>query len=133
MTQLTDNGVFAYPVPEGCHSPYIINSANGNGQGLFFKRDGDKSPPYVVLPPGSYEFLFCTKGATEEDARKVVGSSEWFFPEYHIRYIDYSHPHDTENKQAWDRGYRMAINSLRSLLCIKGLDDKKNYALIRKV
>jgi hypothetical protein len=121
MTQLTDNGVFAYPVPEGCHSPYIINSANGNGQGLFFKRDGDKSPPYVVLPPGSYEFLFCTKGCSEEDARRVVTAHGKHFRDYERNF--YTRPLTVFT----------AIESLDGLLRSKGCDQTQNYALIKRL
>lgn len=122
MIQLTDK-VYAVKVPDGA-ADIIIED---NRLRYFFLT----FEPMVDLPPGTWRLLFTTKTATEEDARKVVRSSDWHFPEKHYRYVDYKHPYDRENKQRRGEGYGTALESLHSLLRSKGLDDK-NYALIEK-
>lgn len=97
------------------------------------KGDDDYKTGGSPLPPGAWRFLFTTGAATEEDARKVVGSSDWHFPDKHIRFVDYKHPYDRENKQRWGEGFGTAIESLASLIRSKGLDDKTYYAIIEKL
>lgn len=118
MTQLTDK-IWAVEVPNDA-SPYILDSANNKGQGLFWTQPGVQSPPWKDLPPGTWRFLFTTKTATEEDARKVVAAHGKHFRDYVRKF--YKMPLTVFT----------ALESLSSLLRSKGLDDK-NYALIEKI
>ena len=70
---------------------------------------------------GSYEFLFCTKGATEKDARKVVERYDGGWKDYDL---NHAHRHIP---------FEFAYDSLESLLYSKGLDNKKNHVLIKKL
>lgn len=115
MIKLTDK-VWAEAIPADA-SPYILDSANGKGQGLFWTQPGVQSPPWIDLPPGTYRFLFTTKTATEDQARKVVRELP-----VGARYENYNGDYPV-----W---YHTAKESQKSLLRSKGLDDKNNYALI---
>jgi hypothetical protein len=145
MTQLTDN-LFAVEVPEGAKDftidmGYLIfkvpNYKNWVNDDILadygrlekhlktHKAENDYKTGGIMLPPGPREFLFCTKWATEEDARKVV---EWWVANYDHKvtwYRDYSA--SSEKACAIDYVY-----SIASLLRSKNLDDKKNWAVIRK-
>lgn len=85
------------------------------------------------LEVGNWQLICTTKECTQMEARYIIGCSEWFFPERHTRYIDYTQPYDAEGKQAWSVGFSDPLESLRSLLASKGLDVNKNYVLIKKV
>lgn len=117
MTQLTDK-IYAIKV-----------SDNINNFKSFTKAVKNEA---ADVPLGRCQFLFTTKTATEEDARKVVRSSDWHFPDKHIRFVDYKHPYDRENKQRWGEGFGTALESLASLLHSKNCDPNKNYALIER-
>lgn len=139
MTQLTDK-VGAMDVPSMAFGFDINNYADESELMYMLSMsdiaDDENAEETLItkpLPPGTWRFLFTTKTATEEDARKVVRSSEWHFPEKHARYVDYKFPFDRENKQRWGEGFGSAIESLHSLLRSKGLDENKNYALIEKL
>lgn len=86
---------------------------------------------FWILPPGSWQYLFITKGCTEEQAATVVRSAQFFFPAKHTRYVDYAHPYDEHNRQKWQQGYIKATESLQSLLRSKGCDINKNWAIIQ--
>lgn len=142
MTQITAN-IWAYPIPDeamqisvyqfkhsGRSIPYWHINWNypkdhqytSSGVCLFYKMLGGKK-----RYPTNLQFLFTTKTATEEDARKVVSKSTGGFAGHIKGYKDYEFsgmdaaPLDT------------AIKSLHSLLRSKGLDDKNNYAIIEKL
>ena len=89
-------------------------------------------PVPIIINPGTWEIVCTSKEVTEEQAKGIVGSSDWYFPVYHIRYIDYVHPFDSKNKQAWDHGYKTAVDSLRSMLYSKGCDLNNNYLILKK-
>lgn len=72
---------------------------------------------------GTWAFLFTTKTATEEDARKVVA---WIEIAGKIGYYDYMNPEPYRYLESWEE-------SLRSLLRSKNLDPKNNYAIIEKL
>jgi hypothetical protein len=110
MTQLTDNGIFAVKVPEGAFEIVIENTKLR----YFFLT----YEPVIDLPPGSYEFLFCTESATEEDARKVVRELP-----VGARFENYNGDYPV-----W---YHTAKESLRSLLRSKGCEG--NHAIIKKL
>lgn len=75
------------------------------------------------LPPGSWQYLFTTKGITEEQARKVV---KWFEIEGRTGYYNYTHsePH---------RYFGDHKESINSLLRSKGCDIKINWAIIQNL
>lgn len=126
MVQLTDK-VFAVEVP-GDASPYILDSANGKGQGLFWTQPGVQSPPWKDLPPGTWRFLFTTKTATEEQAASVVQIISNGKISGRPQYRRYDRDNELPARM-WTRDSR---HSLETLLRSKGLDDKNNYALIEK-
>lgn len=132
MTQLTEN-VFAVEAPEYSKNYRLGKSERLKGK-LFYNTTLDyfAAGQVIDLPPGSWQLLCTTREASEEQARVVVGSSEWYFPARHTRYIDYAHPVYENNKQAWAHGFGKAIESLNSLLTSKGLDLNKNYCLLKK-
>lgn len=124
MIQLTDNGVFAYPIPSVAFGIMINNY--GNESELMYMlsmediSDGDNSEETLItkpLPPGSYEFLFCTESVTEEDARKVVRELP-----VGARYENYNGDYPV-----W---YHSGKESLRSLLKAKGCEG--DWAIIKK-
>jgi hypothetical protein len=133
MTQLTDNGVFAVKVPSDLLSPQFSFEIS-IGCMLDLETTDDElvirhweracgSPIgkiVIPVPPSSYEFLFCTESATEEDARKVVA---WIEIGRSIGYRDYMNPEPFRNLASYK-------DSISSLLRSKGLDDKNNYALV---
>lgn len=131
MVQLTDN-IWAYPIPEGSYTWDLV-LVDGK---QYFSGDDEKGECQFglePLPPGNWDYLFTTKEATEEDARKVVGSSQWFFPAKHTRYIDYNYPYSTDNKQEWSIGFGTAQEALQSLILSKGCDVNRNYCIIQKI
>jgi hypothetical protein len=92
---------------------------------IYFERKTRGLPRMKIttsLPEcGSYEFLFCAKGYSEDDARKVVEPKGDGYKDY-----------DT-GKFHHDIPFPDAVNSLGSLLKAKGMDVKKNYALIQNL
>jgi hypothetical protein len=120
MTQLTDN-VFSIPLPKGAESCELRGAHPGRLYPLLsFYGEGEA----VSLPPGEYEILvFNTESATEEDARKVVESFDCGFISVYKNY---------RQKVSGGDFHWAALDSLKSLLLSKSLDDKKNYALIKK-
>lgn len=110
MTQLTNN-IYAVQVPDDFEATQITEWT------LYYKSSGRS---YLIgLPPkGSWQYLFTTKGCSEEDARKVVKELP-----VGQRYENYSGDYPV-----W---YHTARESLQSLLRSKGLDDKKNYAILK--
>ena len=103
MTQLTDN-VIAIPIPSMAFG--IMTNNYGTHSELITKP----------LPPGSYEFLFTTDGASEEDARKVVKELEAGYKGYDV---------NNDDVLFW----REATQSLSSLLRSKSLEG--NHAIIK--
>jgi hypothetical protein len=106
-------------------------------------RGGHQGRPYqllsfygeadaVQLPPGTWEIVCTSKSATEEQAKEIVDSSQWYFPEKHTRYVDYAYPYDREFKQRWSEGFGKATESLNSLLTSKGCDLKFNWLILKK-
>lgn len=69
---------------------------------------------------GKFQFLFATKTAIEEEARKAVDEHKI---RGNVRYEDYT------REYMWQE---TALESLHSLLRSKGLDPNKNYAIIEK-
>lgn len=74
----------------------------------------------IRIPPGSWQYLFTTKGCTEEDARKVVRKEAGGFVDY-----------EKDNFHN-DIPYTYASQSLYALLASKSLDPDKNYAILLK-
>ena len=77
---------------------------------------------YIELPPGSYEILFTTKGCTEEQA---AGVARWFELNGKMGWKNYQSEHVSFP-------FKTAAESLQSLLRANGLDESKNYLLIKK-
>ena len=136
MTQLTDKH-WAVEVPDDSTSHSVLSSFQPNT--LSYEYSIEKAErcetgltAMINLPPGNWQYLFTSKSASEEDAKKVVKLSEWYFPARHIRYVDYAHPYDTENKQSWNIGFTTALDSFRSLLRSNGLDENNNFSILLK-
>lgn len=124
MTQLTDK-YWAAQVPSMAFG-FDINNYADDSELIYMLSmsdiaDDDNAEETLItkpLPPGTWQFLFTTKTATEEGARKVV---EQYTLRGNIRYTDYAYEY------MW---CETALDSLRSLLRSKGLDEKNNYAII---
>lgn len=119
MTQITDK-VFAAEVPDDA-SNFRFGKSERLKYKLFYSTTLDyfAGSQFIELPPGTWRFLFTTKSATEEDARKVVRELP-----VGARYENYAGDYPV-----W---YHTGKESLRSLLRSKGLDPNKNHALIEK-
>lgn len=104
-----------------------------SGNVITWKNSQAQGRGFIALPAGNWQLICATKECTEEQAKEIVGSSEWYFPARHTRYVDYGHPYASDNKQAWSIGFSGSRDSLCSLLTSKGLDPNKNYVLIKKV
>lgn len=118
MTRLT-HSIWAEDIPIDA-TDIVIH--NGPPKIVFSSKIQDPAQcggDMICLPPGAYRFLFATKAATEEEARKVVRELP-----VGARYENYSGDYPV-----W---YHTAKESLTSLLRAKGLDENKNYALIEK-
>jgi hypothetical protein len=125
MIQLTYK-VIAVQVPEGTTDHYIINSANGNGQGLFWKPK--KPGGWLILPLGNWRIICLSKEATEGHAQYIVDQDELFIngKSQGVLYCNYFCVHD---QCEW---YKYASDSLSSLLTSKGCDPQLNYLLLKK-
>lgn len=142
MTQLTDS-IWGYVLPDNLQEAELhfqpsvqdmLNDILGMSELIIWYTGNTCGSPKqkitVKLPvTGSYRFLFTTKTATEEDAKKVVASEEFFINgnSQGIYYCDYLIPHDVCE---W---YKHARLSLHSLLRSKNLDPNNNYAIIEKL
>lgn len=121
MIQLTDN-VFAETLPPGNYGEGLIIEVDGKYYLNLIDEEGVMLAGTKPLPPGSWRFLFTTKTATEEDARKVVERWEDLKDRPYVGY------EPGKLTVCWN-----ALQSLRSLLRSKKLDDNNNYALIEKM
>lgn len=126
MTQLTDK-IWSMDVPSMAFGLIVNNYADESELVYMLSMsdisDDENAEEKLItkpLPPGSYRFLFTTKAATEEDARKVVRELP-----VGARYENYNGDYPV-----W---YHTGKESLRSLLRSKGLDPKNNYAIIEKL
>lgn len=130
MIQLTDK-LWAVEVPDKIDNP---NFYRVNNEAIMFNWDDVDRPlnPHDLVRVDKFfgdlkdykwpVFLFTTKTATEEDARKVVEHDDFIGG-----YKDY----DTDRFHHEDP-FIKATDSLDSLLRSKNCDPNKNYALIEK-
>lgn len=125
MEKLTDK-FYAVEVPDSSHGFSIEYGSALFGISdewllLFYPEHGHTAIQYKTIPPGSWQFLFTTKEATDEDAHKIVESVI------------------TANEQPvyWDYEFSMwmrtSVGSLQSLLQSKGCDVNKNWAIIENI
>jgi hypothetical protein len=131
------NNVYAGEVPEGAENFRVMKFSQPETLSYDYSIvKGDRCTSGLIamidLPPGSWQLIGTVREMTEDVAKGIVGSSEWYFPARHTRYIDYNHPYDRENKQRWSEGFVTAKESLLSLVASKGLDTNKNWVLVRK-
>lgn len=134
MIQLMDK-VYAIEVPSMAFGLMVNNYADESELMYMLSMsdiaDDDSTEETLItklLPPGSWRFLFTTKTATEEDAKKVVESERC--KEIDKLYSGVFYKNYVPIKlQYW---FDNAKESLTSLLRSKGLDLNKNYALIEK-
>jgi hypothetical protein len=119
MTQL-NNEIYAVKVPEWAKDIHCEISMTGNPYIAYKFKDDELLNEYEIidLPPGSYTFLFCTSGVTEEQARKVVERYGKGWKDYNIYHV---HKHIP---------YELAIDSLEALLASKGCEGE--WAVVRK-
>lgn len=108
MAQLTDN-LSAVEVPDDAIDfevkHYKVDNAIEKREGkMLVWASLHATHNFWVLPPGTWQYLFTTKGCTEEDARKVVGSQ-----------------------------YLIPLAQIQVLLDEKGCDVNKNFAIIQKL
>lgn len=122
MIRVTDN-IWAEKIPDDAN-PYILDSANGKEQGLFWKQPGNASPPWIVLPPGQWEFICTSKDATEEQAGMIVECTMPKVRGAKVQIVSY------KNYEGEFSSFSGALPSLQSLLKSKGLEG--NYALLKK-
>ena len=128
-------------LPEGAQDPEIEISVEDEFYQLSYLLEnldeesgfyGEWMQHSVDLPPGSWQIVCLSKEVTEEVAKELVDSSQWYFPERHTRYVDYDHPFDREFKQRWSEGFATAKESFPSFLRSKGLDIN-NTLILKKV
>ena len=121
MTQLTDN-LFAVKVPEEAVSIEICNYGRNDTLEYMHLIDGIAAYNIEDLPPGSYEFMFTSESASEEDARKVVEKDNRGYKHY---WEDKGHV-----PRGFNSRYKTSVESLASLLRSKHLEG--NHAIIKK-
>lgn len=119
MTQITGN-IWAEGIPADATDIVIHNDPPKIVFSSKIQDPAQCGGDMISLPPGTYRFLFTTKTATEEDARKVVRELP-----VGARYENYNGDYPV-----W---YHTGKESLHSLLRSKNLDPKNNYALIEKM
>lgn len=141
MTKLNSlPDIYAVEVPEGTGG---ISIRSGVESAVFFydKFTKRRDKETINLPPGSYEILFQTKQATEEEWKPLVikdahySRSASFNPEYghyqtsgsRIYYKNYAEPGSIflENNNA--------LSSGNSLLRSNNLNPDNNYLLLKKI
>lgn len=125
--------MYCISIPDDAAEIEICNYGLNDAIEFTHKIDGIATYDCDDLPTGNWQLICTTKECIEEQAKRIVGSSEWFFPARHTRYIDYGHPYGSDNKQAWSIGFSGPRDSLRSLLVSKGCDSNKNYVIIKRV
>ena len=109
MTQIkTSKGEFMFPeIPKDAFNLQLRDGA------LWFERAGIDTEFRVQLPSGTYEFMFTTVEATEEQAAMVVEDAIIGYRNYFANYL-----------------LRSSLNSVYSLLRAHSL-NADNYACIR--
>jgi hypothetical protein len=123
MIQITDK-IWAVEVPEDATNIEICNYGENDTLEYMHHIDGIAAYAMDDLAPGTWRFLFNTKTATEEQAKKVVG---WIEIAGKMGYYDYLNPEPYRYIESWEE-------SLRSFLFDKGIDpDKNNYAIIENI
>lgn len=124
MTELLPN-IFAVEVPESLSQIELYGTMDGVDEinGIVTILRQGQSPIFKTwhksIPPGSYDILFTTKEATEDQAAQIV-KREWDSEYQQWFYL-------TETGLTLD--YRESLNFL---LRSKGLNPDKNYLLIKK-
>lgn len=148
MTQLTDK-IWTMDVPSMAFG-FMVNNYATESELIYMLSmsdiaDDDNAEETLItkpLPPGTWRFLFTTKTATEEDARRVVKTIHIeeapspyndFAGGWRFGYVDYENRGEFSGYQGDAGSFGKSIDSLNSLLRSKGLDDKKNFALIEKL
>lgn len=125
MVQLTDKGHWAVEVPDDAQNIKIESIFSRSLPVLYYRSSIELPFPCdisIPLTKGSWQFLFTTKEATEEQADKVVGV---FAANIASAYRNYMWPQGSDF-------FWSASDSLQSLLKAKGCDPGKNYAIISK-
>lgn len=135
MTKLTDK-IWAVEVPQWQDAELhfqpsiedMLNDRPGMSELIIWYTAKACGSPKIKMTAklpmtGSYRFLFTTKTATEEDARKVVAKLN------NGVYHDYAYSH-FDPCDEYAPCYLSALESLHSLLRSKSLDPENNYALI---
>ena len=127
MTQLTDKH-WAVEVPDGAFGFQIIKDQPSILYYDIPASRGECDSGWVQLPPsGSWQYLFSTQGATEEDARKVVKCNQDFVRGAKVQMAFY------ENYEGRHSSFSSAVVSLQSLLKSKGCDTSKNQAILQNI
>lgn len=137
MTQLTDKGHWALFVPDDANMfeirrHEVINAIDQrDGKELAWQSHLQVTHNFWILPPGTWQFLFTTKGVTEEQAASIVEgyNQDTGGDDYQDYYRDYLKPNDPEFFP-WIAGD--PVKSMNSLLRSKGCDTGKNWAIIQK-
>lgn len=95
----------------------------------------------INLPPGNWQILCTLKECAEIDAEKIVetihveyppGPGNDFQGDWSINYADYENPGEFAGWGGDAGSFNKAIDSLRSLIRVKGLDTEKNYIILEK-
>lgn len=122
MVQITDKKHWVVEVPDGAKLLHIEVDLDGKPYLAYKFKDDELLNEYELtyLDTGSWQYLFTTKGCTEEDARKVVEQRGKSYRDYErtFNFIPLS--------------VFTAIESLQSLLRSIGCDINKNWAIIQK-
>lgn len=129
MTQpklLIDQVVISYELPVDAENIRIMKFSQPETLSYDYSiTRGDKTTTGLIamidLPAGTWEIICASKECTEEQAKGVV---EEYSIRGHKRFEDYS------REFMWQE---TALDSLRSLLTLKGLDPNKNYIILKKI
>lgn len=127
MTQLKEQ-YYAVEVPEDA-TDFTVDMEDDESVLYYFEGDNVDST-VLLLPEGNWQFLFTTKGMTEDQASSVVAHCKGYgYRNYECAdYDGGSSPFDV-----WAAYHlKTGIESLHSLLRSQGLDTEKNYAILKK-
>jgi hypothetical protein len=121
MVQIT-NTHWAVEVPEGAKELHIEVSLKGSPYIGYKFKDDELLNEYqnIYLPPGTWEIVCTSKGATYMQATTIVE---------HLRggFVNYD-----GNSVPQTGGYDTPFKSLNSLLTSKGCDLNKNWLILKK-
>jgi predicted RNase H-like HicB family nuclease len=115
------NGYWAAEVPDNANGFGIYHAKNSwDHLGYYEGEPSLGASRFTELPPGTWEIVCMSKGATPEQAKELIerNGEGW---------IDYD-----KDRLHHDIPFPDPVDSFNSLLVSKGCDLNKNYLILKK-